>query len=438
MRDRFPLVVVAGLLLFAAAGSYLFRGAQRGEFADLLSTHRSQKNGARALYLLAEESGLPVQRSQTDLEVPQEGAAYVLLSPYFESTSASDSDLFRAESSDGGSVNELDAEIEEAARGMNAFTAPRITDDEQKKLLEHVAKGNTLVYVPVGDSKDPLLTELGASLAPVAEGSEGVRVLVPPSPSPWTQGVERASAQVKTHVQLPTMGAPLLIDEQLGGTVAGVIPHGEGQVVVISATELATNDRLADEDNAQLWLSILRTAMKKGPILFDEYHHGFSDDRSIAEFARRYGLHFAILQLLFGLCLWTIALRRFGRPRLPDEAERVGATDALYAASRIYREGRHHGYAASLLARGLQQDLAHHVSLPARASVKEIGEALRARKEDALATTLDQVAALGARASNDREVETCATLAAEARRSLRDRRKKSAVPNLAAPRSTPT
>ncbi|MBX5482212.1 MAG: hypothetical protein IRZ16_10315 [Myxococcaceae bacterium] len=437
MRDRFPLLVVAGLLLFVAAGSYLFRGAARGHFADLLSTHRSEPDGARAIYLLAEESGLHVGRSMTDLEVPRGGAAYVLLAPFFEGTELVASDLFRGDAPDGGAGEDRERELEAEQRGMNRYTAPQVTDDERKKLLEHVAWGHTLIYVPVGDPDDPLLKDLNVTLVPISRGSEGARILVPPHPSPWTLGVRRAKAKARTHLNLPVGAAQLLIDEQLGGTVAALVPHGRGRVVVIAAPELAMNARLADEDNAQLWLSLLRTAAggPTGVVLFDEFHHGFSDDRSIAEFASRYGLQFAILQLVFGLCLWTIALRRFGRPKVPPEAERIGATDALYAASRIYREGRHHTYAASLLARGLAQDLARHVGLASRASPQEIVSALRTRKEDALATTLEQVTALGARATNDAEVETAATLAANARRTLRERHRRRAVSLLAEPRS---
>lgn len=426
MRDRFPLLVVAALLLFAVAGSYLFQGAKRGRFADQLSTWRSEKDGARALYLLAEESGVNVGRHQTDLEVLKDGASYVLLSVYHPETDTSDSDLFRAVAADGGVADDL--ELEERSRGMNAFMAPELIEDERKKLLEHVEKGHSVIYVPVGDPSDPLLDTLGVTLVPV-EGSEGVRFFVPPQPSLWTYGVARAQSEVKTHLELPERAVPLLIDEQLGGTVAAWVPHGKGEVVVLAAPELAMNKRLAQADNAQLWLSLLGAASRKGPVLFDEYHHGFSDDRSIAEFARRYGLQFAILQLVFGACLWTVALRRFGRPRVPPEEARIGSTDALFAASRLYREGRHHGYAATLIARGLTQDLAQHVGMPARANPAEVAEALRARNEHAVANALNQVSDRAANANSEADVEHAARQAAETRRALHERRKSTSRSN---------
>ncbi len=413
MRDRFPLVVVAGLVLLVVAGGYLIRSAARGRFADVLSTWRSEPDGARALYLLGEESGLGVGRHQTDLEVIPDGAQLVLLGVYHDGTSALRTDLYRDEADAGVSEDALESN----KRGMNAFSAPHLSDDEREKLLEHVGEGNTLLYVPTGDPVDPLLEDLGVGLVPV-EGSVGMRTFVPPQPSVWTRGVEHAEAEVRTHLSLPEHGVPLLMDAQLGGTVAALVPWKSGQVVVLSAPELAMNRRLALADNAQLWLSLLSTAARGGSIFFDEFHHGFTDDRSMATFATRYGLHFAVLQLVLGVGLWTFALRRFGRPRMPPEDERVGSTDALFAASRIYREGRHHGYAATLLAKGLAQALAQHAGLSARANAPDVAEALRARGEPLLAEALEQLTERARAADSEGAVEDVARRCAEVRRTL--------------------
>ena len=170
-------------------------------------------------------------------------------------------------------------------------------------------------------------------------------------------------------------------------TVAAVVPYGAGKVLVVGAPELAMNQALARADNAQFWLSAL-SALGPGPYEFDEHHHGFTNERSVVDFARRYGLHFAVAQLLLGLCLWAVALKRFGRPRAPPESARVGATDALFAMSRLYREGRHHGFAASLITRGLTQELALHAGLPAHAPATSVAEGLAARGREDLANGL--------------------------------------------------
>jgi hypothetical protein len=433
--DRFPLVVVGGLLLAAVAGTFLYRGAARGGFADVLSTWRSEPDGARGLYLLAQEAGIPVDRKQTDLEVLEDGQNVVLLSVFHPETKLGQGDLFRPETTDGG--------VEEGAlarreRGVNVFHAPPLTEDERTKLLGHVEQGHVLVYVPVGDPADPLLAALNVTLVPVTvEGADGVRHFAPAQPSPWTLGVQRAQAITHTHLGLPPGAVALLQDEQLGAAVMGLVPHGTGEVLVLSAPELAMNRRLAEADNAQLWLSLLSEVGRTGPVLFDEYHHGFSDDRSVAQFAARYGLHFAALQLVFGLCLWAVALRRFGRPRVPPEDERVVATDALCAASRLYREGRHHGHAATQLARMLARDLAPLAGLPGNALPEEVASGLQARGETALGQLCREVDRLARSAASEGDVESAARKAAHARRIIHDRRRVKPTGPTAPPRTTP-
>src|SRR5437016_6038610 len=144
MRDRFPLLLVGGLLLLAVLGYFLFKGGARGSFADKLSTYRSEKDGARGLYLLAPERGVQGARKQLDM-----------------------------------------------------------------------------------------------------------RTLVPAQPTPFTLGVERVEAKVQSYLELPQDAVPILVDDKLGAPVAGVVPYGQGQLIVIGSPELAENVALARADNAQ-------------------------------------------------------------------------------------------------------------------------------------------------------------------------------------------
>jgi hypothetical protein len=210
---------------------------------------------------------------------------------------------------------------------------------------------------------------------------------------------------------------PVLVDEPLGLTVAAVVPYGAGKVLVVGAPELAMNQALARADNAQFWLSALG-ALGSGPYEFDEHHHGFTNERSVVDFARRYGLHFAVGQLLLGLCLWAVALKRFGRPRPPPESVRVGATDALFAMSRLYREGRHHAFAAGLITRGLTQELAQHAGLPPHAPVTSVSKGLLARGRPDLANGLRAIARNADSITDERALRELATRAAELRNRL--------------------
>ena len=429
MRDRFPLLVVGGLLLTAVLGTWLVRGAARGGFADTLSTWRAQPDGARGLYLLVQESGLPTVRRTADLQIIQKGTGTpVLLAVEVDGAREEDPDqtALAADKKDG-------LEDEEVPRhGFNRLHVPELSDTETEKLLAHVKTGGTLVYVPWGSQENPLLDALGVKLTK-ADTSLPMRTLVPPLSSPYTLGVERVEAKVQAYLTLPEKGVvPLLRDEPLDMTVAAVVPYGAGKVLVVGAPELAMNQALARADNAQFWLSALR-ALGPGPYEFDEHHHGFTNERSVVDFARRYGLHFAVAQLLLGLCLWAVALKRFGRPRAPPESMRVGATDALFAMGRLYREGRHHGFAANLITKGLTQELALHAGLPAHAPPKSVAEGLVARGREDLANGLRAVVRNAETVSGESDLKQLAARAAV----LRQRIHPSGPPSRALAASTP-
>jgi hypothetical protein len=412
VRDRFPLVVVGGLVLTVVLGAFLVKSAQRGEFADTLSTFRAQEDGARALFLLAQESGLPVVRRMADLRLVSGQATQVLLAVEVEGAYEEDPDQTQL-------AAEPDAGLEDESvprTGFNAFRAAALDEAEHEKLLELVQGGGTLVYVPWGSRENPLLDALSVKLVK-ADTTLPMRTLVPPLPTPYTLGVERVEAKVQAFLRLPDSAVPVLEDERLGQVVAAVVPHGQGRVLVVAAPELAMNRALARADNAQFWLSAL-AALGPGPYEFDEFHHGFTNERSVVDFARRYGLHFAVAQLLLGVALWSAALRRFGRPRPPPESARVGATDALFAMGRLYREGRHQGFAAGLIARGLTQELALHAGLPPHAPVATVADGLRERGREDLAKGLKAVNAQADIVASDSDLQQLAAVAARLRQRL--------------------
>ncbi len=411
MRDRLPLLVVGGLLLTALLGNLLLRGASRGGFADVLSTYRASEGGARALYLLAQESGLQAVRRSADLQVLDEEstATVILLAVEVEDSREDDPDETQlAVERDKGLEDE-----EVPHEGFNVFQANLLNDDEQEKLIAYVKAGHSLVYVPWGSRENPLLDALQVKLTKV-DTTLPMRTLVPPMPTPYTLGVERVEAKVQAFLNLPSDAVPVLVDAQLEKPVAAVVPLGLGHVLVVGAPELAMNQALARADNAQFWLSTFQ-ALGPGPYEFSEFHHGFRNERSIVDFARRYKLHFAVAQLLLGVALWSISLKRFGRPRLPPESVRVGATDALFAMSRLYREGGHHGFAAGAIARGLTQDMALYAGLPAHTAAPKVAEGLQARGREDLSQTLRAIVRRADEVQSDKDLHQLAARAAELR-----------------------
>ncbi len=424
MRDRFPLLMVGGVMLLGALGWFLLQGARRGGFADQLSTFKSEPDGARALYLLLSESGLPVIRHQQDLTIIPPKRNLVLLGTRFSRELGFDKTAF--DGSDAGVEDPEDEEANDAefkSRGVNALKSPPISNDESEKLLEHVRNGATLIYVPSSYRDARLLEDLDVTLERT-DSSLSVRTLVPAQPSRYVQGVERVVTKVRAFLELPPGAVPLLIDEKFEKPVAALLPYGQGRVIIIGAPHLAMNRSLGVADNAQFWHSLFSAVAVSGPIAFDEFHHGFTGERSMGEFAARYGLHFAVGQLLLGVMLWALALKRFGSPRAPDEELRVGSTDALFATSRLYREGKHHAHAASSILRHLAADFAVKAGVSGRLEPAEIGAALEVKGRKDLASALLDISRAVAATSTEADVERVATLAAVARKSLNHHQRK--------------
>ncbi len=433
MRDRFPLVLIGGLVLLGALGSALMQGAKRGAFADQLSTYRSERNGARALYLLLEQGGAGVGRTQQSFEAIEHGQNLFLLGTSFaESHEGLKSKTGFTTPKDGGSEDDEDEALSDEekedlkTRGLNAMRAPPISEDETEKLLEHIQDGATVVYLPRRATSNELLRATGVSLTTV-EKELDLRTLVPAQPGPFTRGVERVEARVTSFLDLPERAFPLLVDERLDLVAAAVVPYGQGRLIVIGAPELAMNQALARADNAQLWRALVRQVNRTGIASFDEYHHGFSGERSMGAFAARYGLQYAVAQLLLGVILWAASLRRFGRPRAPKEELRIGATDALSATSRLYREGKHFAHAAQCIVKELAAELAPLVGASPRASPAELGAALELHGRKELSTALLSLASSAQAAQRDADVFEVASRAALVRSTLQHHRKKRIV-----------
>jgi hypothetical protein len=420
VRDRFPLMMLGGVLMIGVLGWFLMTNARRGGFADQLSTFKSEADGSRGLYLVLSESKVPVTRHLQDFTILPPERNLVLLGTRFRRETG-----FAKHSFDGSDAGVDDdeekdtlAEDEEfKRRGINAIKSPSVTAEESDKLLEHVRNGATLVYVPASWRDPQLLSTLDVSLER-ADTSLDVRTLVPAQPSLYTRGVQRVVTKVRAFLELPPGAVPLLVDDTFDKPVAAMVPYGQGRVILISAPELAMNKTLAVADNAQFWHSLISAVSVNGVVAFDEYHHGFTGERSMGEFAARYGLHFAVGQLLLGIALWALALKRFGRPMAPPEDRRVGNMDALAASSRLYREGKHYGHAAHSILKHVATEFALKAGVSGRMEPGDIGAALEVRGRKDLARALLDIAQHARSASSDADVEKVASLAAIARKSL--------------------
>lgn len=112
-------------------------------------------------------------------------------------------------------------------------------------------------------------------------------------------------------------------------------PFGAGRIVVIADPYIVANGGISLVDNAQAALNIL--ASRPGPIAFDEYHHGFGNDRNrlISYFSGTP----VIALLLQAAALVAFVLfsrgRRFARPLPPTEPDRLSKLEYVGAMAQL-------------------------------------------------------------------------------------------------------
>jgi len=383
MRDRLPLLALALALVVGTLAVLVLRASSRGEFAEAFSSYRSEPDGARALFLLAQQAGLPVERRHVDLEAIEGEPELVLLGVE-------------------GDAPEKEDEPDAGAGALDRWERGRVGRYETEAILKAVDRGATLIYAVTRDH--PFLADLGLAFTPAPDHLS--RTLTPFSPSPLTADVATLQTRISGYLSvaaasLPDGGAadaaqvgalPVLIDRHGDDrAVALLLKRGKGRVLAISAPTMASNRELAQGDAARFWLDALQDlAPPHGHIEFDEYHHGFTGERSVMAYAARYGLPWAIAQGLFALVLWMLAMRRFGAVQALRERTQRATADYLLAMARIYRLGGHRQHAAAALVRGTTRALAGFSRSRAR-EAKAVVESLEAAGHPELARELRKI-----------------------------------------------
>jgi hypothetical protein len=133
--------------------------------------------------------------------------------------------------------------------------------------------------------------------------------------------------------------ASLLIDSD-AGPLAMTVPLGRGRVVFLGIPDALTNQDLALSGGA-LFARLLKAFAPEGPVLFDEYHLGQGERRSLFRYLRDLGYGPVLAQL--GLVVMVVLLggsARLGEPRVePVQRPRstrsyLAALGSLYARTR--------------------------------------------------------------------------------------------------------
>ena len=364
------VALVAGVIVVGAFGT---RGAD--PFEVRRSTFLGTPYGTRALHDLLRELGYDVRRHRGSLRFvpPEAGTLCVLSAPV------------------------------------------PVGQDEIRGIVSWVESGGTLVLGLGGGTLVPVATlaNRGAPSAALAEAL-GVHVQrTPRTEMGILPGGMLAAAGTVERVRFHggrVLDGPFTLSPGYRSLVRGPhgdlvaeAPRGRGRVVAFADDTALTNRYLRDPWNAQMAVLLLAHDGKEGPILFDERHQGYGEDRESLE--RRAGARAETglgvgrpQPALAALRLRWAAGRRVGAPRPPPRLHRRAAVESAGALGRAYRDAGAAGLAAETLAAGARRRAAPRVGLPPTLPPEECGARRRAARTPgaaALAAALDGIAAAG-------------------------------------------
>ena len=266
---------------------------------------------------------------------------------------------------------------------------------EVHALLERVRRGGTLVYAPrlfpaISSALriTPLMDSLGIAFRVPRPGdlqqpewaahplTDGL-----PEPAPPRRALRRITSRERPPLQtLLAVGG----DRGRRWTGAGLMPFGEGHIIVFSDAEPLSNGRIADDPLAFVVMrAVLTHTAPADTIFFAEFHQGI---RGYENTARRWaGFVFGtargrtLLQLLLAAFLaLACAGLRFGAPTTaaaPQDRERRSPLEHVSALGDLYEKARARRTAALLLlarlARSVRRPPPRDVA-EARALIREL------------------------------------------------------------------
>jgi hypothetical protein len=147
---------------------------------------------------------------------------------------------------------------------------------------------------------------------------------------------------------------------------AVLVSRGRGAVIVLASGSMLRNSALPSGEGGVLFARLIRSYAPQGPILFDEYHLGVGERRSMIRYFRQQGATIIALQLLFIAALWLWRNgARFGGIRVRPPSLPGGVTSYVQAMGNLFRKADDPNGAIALVAKEAIARIAatHHLPI---------------------------------------------------------------------------
>ena len=313
-RARLVLLGILGLLASLVLVYASARVAERGRFAAPYSTFGAGPDGTRALLLLTRALGREARPFTRELSHLPRGTLVVVA-------------------------------------GCKTSLLRKVARPEREALSSWVEAGGLLIVAGVADLLPETAGLLTADERPCPEAAPDdplgwlwqppaapARRLVPAELDALAAGPPLAHLlSFKVHGALPLRVAHDAEATELLSSVAGPLaltaPLGRGRVVLLGIPDALTNHEVSD-GGGLVFARLLNAFAPPGPVLFDEYHLGMGERRSVIGYLRDAGYAPLLLQGLLGVVLLMFA----GSTRLVRSPRAAGARND--AAAQLPRRAR--------------------------------------------------------------------------------------------------
>jgi hypothetical protein len=383
------MLAVFGFLLLATSSFVCQRVADRGRFTGAYSSYGSGPKGTRALYLLAEQLGLhPARWSQDLAALPDGGGVLVALG---DCNSGMARPLSRYEDQEladwveqggvlfvGGARHYLPEHI-----GV-AFASEAGCDAAWHFVTEHEGDGQTTPLPSGALPPDAGAGETAdAGIGAEASGGELAQAGLDraggddnPEDVVWTapaddalRGLDNLPMRHPGQLVLePKANARVILslpgEDDSERPVGVIVRHGQGRVIALASASMLQNRALASADGGLLFARLMAAYAGHGPVLFDEYHLGVGERRSLMRYLRQVGAAPFMLQLALAvlLLLWRTGAR-FGGVREPQAPVAAGTASFVFALGGLFSRSGDAASAAQILGKQARARIAayHHV-----------------------------------------------------------------------------
>lgn len=353
----FGLVALASVVLYGRQGS-----SMQEEVFPSRSSYSSRPGGTKALYLTLGELGYKVRRHRRDLSRLPDGGVLFLVEPLVP-VGQQEAQALKEWMAKG---NFVCAFLESALpSSLTEWVGP---EDPLEKPSESDSTALQPSFLTIGGSPIRVCSRLRLSTEQAGQKENDEQA----PPSAHMPGAE--SSQLAFMAE---GAAPLCADKD--GITVSYSKFGAGGVLLCCSPWSVSNEGLARSKDIEMVVSALQAFApgKQRVVLFDEYHHGYGERRSLLSLlppTAKLGL--LQIGIAVGMLLFSLG-KRFGAPVAGAEGRRVRG-EYISAMSLLLRRAGASDLVLGRLEERFRRDVARATGLRPSADEEEVARVAEA------------------------------------------------------------